>query len=99
LFKIKACDKNNRPSTIFRTYGAGRHIVDISGLFFEHNPREIGCAFHGAGAEIGPRLNIKYGFNWASKKTIYGWTLAQLTFRDHLYQGDRELMNTAVNYF
>jgi hypothetical protein len=32
------------------------------GLFFEHN------------AEIGPRLNIKYGFNWASKKTIYGWT-------------------------
>jgi len=30
------------------------------GLFFEHN------------AEIGPRLNIKYGFNWASKKTIYG---------------------------
>jgi hypothetical protein len=24
--------------------------------------------------EIGPRLNIKYGFNRASKKTIYGWT-------------------------
>ncbi|MFC1811548.1 hypothetical protein ACFL03_02540 [Thermodesulfobacteriota bacterium] len=22
---------------------------------------------------VGPRLNIKYGFNWASKKTIYGW--------------------------
>jgi peptidyl-prolyl cis-trans isomerase SurA len=36
------------------------------GLFFEHN------------AEIGPRLNIKYGFNWASKKTIYGWTRTKL---------------------
>jgi hypothetical protein len=45
------------------------------GLFFEHNPREIGSAFHRAGAEIGPRLNIKYGFNWASKKTIYRWEL------------------------
>ena len=29
----------------------------------------------GANAEIGPWLNIKYGFNWASKKTIYGRTL------------------------
>jgi hypothetical protein len=27
--------------------------------------------------EIGPRLNIKYGFNWISKKTIYGWTLVR----------------------
>ena len=26
---------------------------------------------------IGPRLNIKYGFNWASKKTIYGWTIVR----------------------
>jgi hypothetical protein len=31
-------------------------------------------------AEMGPRLNIKYGFNWASKKTIYGWTLTKIEF-------------------
>ncbi|OEU61595.1 MAG: hypothetical protein BA867_08390 [Desulfobacterales bacterium S5133MH16] len=51
-----------------------RHVKKITtgicllfrGLFFEHN------------AEIGPRLNIKYGFNWASKKTIYGWTLVRM---------------------
>jgi hypothetical protein len=60
-----------------------RHVKKITsgiclifrGLFFEHNPGEIGSAFHRAGAEIGPRLNIKHGFNWASKKTIYGWAL------------------------
>jgi len=52
------------------------------GLFFEHNPGTIFWNYpntifrsYGAGAEIGPRLNIKYGFNWASKKIIYGWTL------------------------
>jgi hypothetical protein len=31
--------------------------------------------------EIGPRLNIKYGFNWASKKTNYGWTLVRSGFK------------------
>jgi len=52
LFKIKACEKNNH-----------RHIFDIpriyppkfgGGLFFGHNPREIGFAFHRAGAETCP---------------------------------------------
>jgi len=52
--------------------------VIFRGLFFEHNPGEIGYAFHRAGAEIGPRLNIKCGFNWASKKTVYGWTLFKM---------------------
>ena len=44
------------------------------GLFFEHN------------AEIGPRLNIKYGFNWASKKTIYGWTLTYVMQSEDIIQ-------------
>jgi hypothetical protein len=52
LIKIKACEKNNR-----------RHISNIpriyppkfgGGLFFEHNPREIGSAFHRAVAETCP---------------------------------------------
>jgi len=43
-------------------------MFNIPRIIFEHNPREIGSAFHRAGAEIGPRLNIKYGFNWASKR-------------------------------
>jgi len=72
LFKIKPPAR--------RAYAPEGHVKKITtgiclifrGLFFEHNPREIGSAFHVAGAEIGPRLNIKYGFNWASKKTIYG---------------------------
>jgi hypothetical protein len=34
LFKIKACEKNNHPSTICRTYGTGRHIVDIPRIIF-----------------------------------------------------------------
>jgi hypothetical protein len=41
---------------------AGIYLI-FQVLFFEHN------------AEIGPRLNIKYGFNWAGKKAIYEWTL------------------------
>jgi hypothetical protein len=43
-----------------------RHVKKITagiclifrGLFFEHNPREIGCAFHGAGAEIGQKDHL-----------------------------------------
>ena len=65
MFKIKPPAR--------RTYAPEGHVKKITtgiylifrGLFFEHN------------AEIGPRLNIKYGFNWASKKTIYGWTLVR----------------------
>jgi len=65
LFKIKPPAR--------RAYAPEGHVKKITtgiclifrGLFFEHN------------AEIGPRLNIKYRFNWASKKTIYGWTLVK----------------------
>jgi hypothetical protein len=56
---------------------AGIYLI-FRGLFFEHHPREIGSAFHRSGAEIGARLNIKDGFNRASKKTIYGWTIVSL---------------------
>jgi len=50
----------NHPSTICQTYGAGRNILNISRIAlklhcvpkFESNPREIGYAFHRAGAEI-----------------------------------------------
>ena len=34
LFKIKTCEKINHPSTICRTYGAGRHIIDIPRINF-----------------------------------------------------------------
>jgi hypothetical protein len=50
----------------------------FQGLFFEHI------------AEIGPRLNIKYGFNWASKKTIYGWTLNRGKEGDNTWSGDSD---------
>ena len=41
LFKIKACEKNSHPSTICRTYGAGRHLVDISRIYSPPNFGEL----------------------------------------------------------
>ncbi|RZB33305.1 MAG: hypothetical protein SRB2_04073 [Desulfobacteraceae bacterium Eth-SRB2] len=56
---------------------AGIYLI-FRGLFFEHN------------ADIGPRLNIKYGFNRASKKTIYGWTLTKtVDYSKHDSQADK----------
>jgi hypothetical protein len=46
-----ACEKNNHPVEV-----PGQAVIYLifRGLFFEHNPREIGYAFHGAGAETCP---------------------------------------------
>jgi len=61
------------PSTIFRSYGAGEagsNTDSISrinppkfggGLKFESDPREIGYAFHGAGADIGGKNSFRSG--------------------------------------
>jgi hypothetical protein len=59
LFKIEACEKINH-----------RYIFDIprinppkfgGGLIFEHNPSEIGLAFHGASADIGQNSHLWIG--------------------------------------
>jgi hypothetical protein len=34
------------------------------GLFIEHNPREIGSAFHRAGAEIGQKDHLWMDTSW-----------------------------------
>jgi hypothetical protein len=47
----KACEENNRPVEI--PGQAGIWLI-FRGLFFERNPREIGFAFHRAGAETCP---------------------------------------------
>jgi hypothetical protein len=68
--KIKKDKKFNHPSTICRTYGAGRHTLSISrinppkfggGLKFESDPRGISYAFHGAGADIGEKDSFRSG--------------------------------------
>jgi len=65
LFKIEACEKINY-----------RHIIDIprinppklgGGLIFEHNPREIGSAFHRAGEDIGQNSHL-----WIDTKLFLG---------------------------
>jgi len=68
--KIKEDENFNHPSTICRTYGAGSNTGSISrinppkfggGLKFESDPREIGSAFHGAGADIGEKDSFRSG--------------------------------------
>jgi len=60
----------NHPSTISRTYGAGSNTASISRinppkfggrLKFESDPRGIGCAFHGAGVDIGGKDSFRSG--------------------------------------
>jgi hypothetical protein len=48
----KACEKNNHPVEV---PGKAGICLILQGLFFEHNPREIGFAVHRASAEIGQK--------------------------------------------
>jgi hypothetical protein len=55
LFNVKACEKIT----------AGICVI-FRGLFFEHNPREIGSAFHRASAETCPPAD------WAKRPFMDG---------------------------
>jgi hypothetical protein len=65
LFKIKACEKNNRPVEV---PGKAGICIIFRRLFFEHNPKEIGSAFHGAGTETCPPL-----VDWAKRPFLDGY--------------------------
>ena len=39
-------------------------LVVFRGLKFESDPRGIGCAFHGAGADIGEKDSFRSGTNY-----------------------------------
>jgi hypothetical protein len=59
-FEFKESENFKHPSTICQTNGAGRNILNISRIAlklhcvpkYEPDPREIGYAFHRAGADF-----------------------------------------------
>jgi len=76
LFEFKEDEDFNHPRGIyFAFHGAGRHTLSISRIKLKHNfvqtvelyPREIGCAFHRAGIEVGQKGGLKSLMNKSQK--------------------------------
>ena len=51
-------DQASGPEGHARKLTTGIYLI-FRGLIFEHNPREIGFAFHRAGEEIGQNSNLR----------------------------------------
>jgi len=58
LFKTRHAKKITAPVRSARPTGQAGICLIFRGLLFEHNPREIGYAFHRAGAEIGQKDHL-----------------------------------------